>query len=423
MDGTLNSVLGTVPLGPATSADALNPVTNRVYVAGTARNSVTVINGVDGSTIDRISTVSRPANIAINPSTNKIYVSQQQGSQITVIDGDTNQGKTINTGLWGDSNTSLTVDSQRNKSYVTGSTGTDMASIDGDTEQGVMIPIGIDAEQTAINPITQKLYVAARGTSAVVEVDVDGKQANNLQRVTSARVGGVETLPAATKAVPYRSSAAFTLAVDVSSLRPASELPPTTLYYRFDTDQALSVVAATKSGVDKATFQIPIPLKEVGLHWVYMYAAWGNDGTTSSAGSGSGSSCWGNSLRSFTCDRDSVLLTRWDEDELGCRLLRGEVKLHVFVTLRMLLPPQLQEKRPHGGKDRLRSMNLGMAARAQGQHQVEHGSTRFTVMHDDGSFVPARGIADAATIPVAFQNSFPQPAKILFILPLERVAG
>lgn len=59
-------------------------------------------------------------------------------------------------------------------------------------------------------------------------------------------------------------------------------------------------------------------------------------------------------------------------DELGCRFLQGEVELHLFVTLRMLLTPKLQEKWRHGGKGRLGSMNLGMAARAQGHHQVEH---------------------------------------------------
>ena len=44
-------------------------------------------------------------------------------------------------------------------------------------------------------------------------------------------------------------------------------------------------------------------------------------------------------------------------------------------------------------------------------------------MHNDRALVPAGGIADAATVPIALQDRFPKPSKILLILPLQRVAG
>ena len=56
-------------------------------------------------------------------------------------------------------------------------------------------------------------------------------------------------------------------------------------------------------------------------------------------------------------------------------------------------------------------------------NSIEHRSAGSTVMHDRASFVPARGVAYAAAIPVSFQNGFPQPPEVRPILPFERVAG
>jgi hypothetical protein len=45
------------------------------------------------------------------------------------------------------------------------------------------------------------------------------------------------------------------------------------------------------------------------------------------------------------------------------------------------------------------------------------------MMDDDRAFIPARGIAHAAPIPITFQHSLSQPTEILLILSLERIAG
>ena len=89
----------------------------------------------------------------------------------------------------------------------------------------------------------------------------------------------------------------------------------------------------------------------------------------------------------------------------------------------MLLTPQFQEERRHGRKHRLRSVNLGMAARAQRKHQVQNRPTGYPVVDDDGPLVTTGSITDAATVAVTLQNRFAQPTEILLILPLQRVAG
>ncbi len=44
-------------------------------------------------------------------------------------------------------------------------------------------------------------------------------------------------------------------------------------------------------------------------------------------------------------------------------------------------------------------------------------------MHDDGSLVTARRVAHAASVAISLKNRFPQTTEVLFILPLQRIAG
>ena len=45
------------------------------------------------------------------------------------------------------------------------------------------------------------------------------------------------------------------------------------------------------------------------------------------------------------------------------------------------------------------------------------------MMDDDGTLVPARGVTHPAPLAVSIENGLTQTAKVLLILPLERVTG
>ena len=64
---------------------AVNPVTNKIYVANTGSNNVTVIDGTNNST----QTVADGAIVlyalAVNPVTNKIFVANYESNNLTVI--------------------------------------------------------------------------------------------------------------------------------------------------------------------------------------------------------------------------------------------------------------------------------------------------------------------------------------------------
>src|SRR5215471_7655976 len=65
--------MGTIPVGTQPFSIALNPITNRIYVANEHSSNVTVINGINNSTTT-VNVGSSANAVAVNPVTNMIYV-------------------------------------------------------------------------------------------------------------------------------------------------------------------------------------------------------------------------------------------------------------------------------------------------------------------------------------------------------------
>ncbi|UCG41895.1 MAG: YncE family protein, partial [candidate division WOR-3 bacterium] len=88
-----------VAVGDSPCAVAVNPVTNKVYVANYDGDNVTVI---DGATNDTLSVQSGdcPSAVAVNPVLNRVYVTNRGDSSVTVIDGATNSMLTARAGDW-----------------------------------------------------------------------------------------------------------------------------------------------------------------------------------------------------------------------------------------------------------------------------------------------------------------------------------
>src|SRR5437016_2377507 len=66
----------TVEVGASPVAVAVNPVTNKIYVANANGSSVTVIDGATNTTAT-VAVGASPIAVAVNPVTNKIYVANQ----------------------------------------------------------------------------------------------------------------------------------------------------------------------------------------------------------------------------------------------------------------------------------------------------------------------------------------------------------
>src|SRR5207244_4138226 len=92
------TVTATLTAGTSPFAVAVNPVTNKIYVANFS-GDVTVIDGASNNT-STVTAGTGPFAVAVNPVTNKIYVANVSSNDVTVIDGATNGTSNVTAGTF-----------------------------------------------------------------------------------------------------------------------------------------------------------------------------------------------------------------------------------------------------------------------------------------------------------------------------------
>ena len=159
-------VIATVPVGTGPGGEAINPVTNKIYVSNYNSGTVTIIDGSTLATTD-VNVGTLPVAVAVNSSTNKIYVSIYYTNSVTVIDGATLSTTSIslnNPGI-------MTVDELRNKIYNVNQIDNTITVIDGATLSTSVVSVGLAPSSVAVNPATNKIYVPCYGSNSVTVVD------------------------------------------------------------------------------------------------------------------------------------------------------------------------------------------------------------------------------------------------------------
>lgn len=155
---------------PAAAQVAVNPITNKIYVANEFANSVTVIDGATGGTTT-IPVGNRPQYIAANPLTNRIYVNNGADASLSVINGATNAVVTHPIGSTGP----ISINPLTNKVYIVrlSSEAFDEVTIfDGATENWYSIATqSFQPVAMAINPVTNILYVAHYANGHIRAID------------------------------------------------------------------------------------------------------------------------------------------------------------------------------------------------------------------------------------------------------------
>jgi PKD repeat protein len=118
LDGNTYAVIADLPAGVLPHSAAYNPANGRVYVSNFGNSWVTVYNAAAMSMERILTNFTAPAHIAVNPVTNKIYVANHGlNAHLTVIDGATHSSHHIGTTLldaYG-----VAVDPTRNLIYAT----------------------------------------------------------------------------------------------------------------------------------------------------------------------------------------------------------------------------------------------------------------------------------------------------------------
>src|SRR5260370_21438350 len=132
MRGYSQTAVTTIEAGTNPFAAAVNPVTNKIYVANRGSNTVTVIDGATNTPGPMpVPVGATPVAVAVNPVTNQIYVAIQGSSNnVTVIDGATN-ATTTETGVSANKTVAGAVNPVTNKIYVANQGSDNVTVIDG----------------------------------------------------------------------------------------------------------------------------------------------------------------------------------------------------------------------------------------------------------------------------------------------------
>jgi YVTN family beta-propeller protein len=179
IDGATNATTS-VAVGTNPAGIAVNTVTNKIYVSNEYGNSVSVIDGTTNVVTATVPVGVNPSAIAVNTTTNKIYVintavSQNLFGSVTEIDGVSNATVNniafgISPGIRGLGPGAIAVDSVRNKVFASDYANGNVAEIDGSTHAVTSIT-QTNPTWIAVNPAAGKAYIANGNHSSVTIVD------------------------------------------------------------------------------------------------------------------------------------------------------------------------------------------------------------------------------------------------------------
>ncbi len=162
-----NGVLATIPVGADPYTLDANRTTNKIYVANSGDNTVTIIDGATDST-SSVQVGQNPGDVVVNEATNKIYVSLPQSNSVTVIDGVTLSTATVPTGA---QPLNMAANPTNNKTYVGNYSGSSVTVIDGATLSTSTIPVGQDPLWVVANPVANKIYVTNQDSNSLTIID------------------------------------------------------------------------------------------------------------------------------------------------------------------------------------------------------------------------------------------------------------
>ena len=155
IDGANNTVVATVAVGGAADV-AVNPNTNRIYVV--CVNKVAVIDGASNTVVAKVAVGSYAEGVAVNPNTNRIYVANSGSDNVSVIDGTSN--RVVATVAVGDAPLGVAVNPNTNRIYVANNRYSNNVSVIDGASNTVVATVAVgNGVGVAVNPNTNRIYV------------------------------------------------------------------------------------------------------------------------------------------------------------------------------------------------------------------------------------------------------------------------
>ena len=160
-------VLFRTPVGKEPVSIALNPDTNRVYVANSGSGNVSVIDGMTDKVVATVPVGDLPYTMAVNRATNEVYVSRTFSDVTVIIDGRTNAPTTVKAGV-GDAVAAESLDSE---TYMTSFESVHATTFEGADNHVAKVVTPNHMWAMATNPVTRKVYAVSVGNSNVTVID------------------------------------------------------------------------------------------------------------------------------------------------------------------------------------------------------------------------------------------------------------
>jgi hypothetical protein len=174
-----------------------------------------------------------------------------------------------------------------------------LSVIDGTTDKLVSsFPIAGGGATVVGNPQTNSLYVINAAGTTVTPINVDGIQppvvntviVGNPDGTVADQTGRVFPTASATPSFTATVTSAYTTSPGYIGVSSATNIVQTELYYQIDAGPLTPATLTSAGGINPSTFNIALSGQIVGLHHLYIYTAYGNEGGHSSNGNALGNS-------------------------------------------------------------------------------------------------------------------------------------
>jgi YVTN family beta-propeller protein len=156
-----------IGVGRGPVAVAVNPKTNRIYVANNESGSVSVIDGTAEAVTAKLDVGANPYVLAVDSISNKILVSNTFSDVLTVIDGETN----ALTKLKASSADAIEVDESMGKVYLLGYENENLHVLDEKSGAISKARMGIHQWGMALDSGHHALYVTMSGSAELAIID------------------------------------------------------------------------------------------------------------------------------------------------------------------------------------------------------------------------------------------------------------
>ena len=170
---TREQVGDAVKVGESPTSLLLDPVGERLYVANSEGNSVSVVDFEKWKTVGQIPVAPKPVQLALDPADRQLFVLSPEAATITVVDTDklSTVGGPISAGA---EPADLAVNPAKHRLYVASGSTASITVIDTRTRQPARSPIKVDEPATDLSLSADGyLFVVSVGSFSIVNTTVD----------------------------------------------------------------------------------------------------------------------------------------------------------------------------------------------------------------------------------------------------------